>query len=281
MALSPSASDIGFVHRSTVDAEIFFVANSSNEAKQAQATFRVSGMKPEWWNPFDGSIRPAKVNGQSANGTTLTMELEPYGSRLLVFSRRSLSPLPTSRVPKSSAAIDLTNGWRITFGREPSVLAEKLTSWTDDERTRYFSGVAVYEKEWTLSQDFLKHNTAVRIDFGEPKAVAPQALRNGMQAWLEAPIREAAVVYINDRRAGSVWCPPYSLDVTKLLQSGENRIRILVANTAINHMAGRSLPDYRLLNLRYGERFQPQDMDKVKPITSGLLGQVRLIPETR
>ena len=41
-------------------------------------------------------------------------------------------------------------------------------------------------------------------------------------------------------------------------------------------MAGRRLPDYRLLNLRYGERFQAQDMDKVKPIPSGLLGPIRL-----
>jgi hypothetical protein len=46
----------------------------------------------------------------------------------------------------------------------------------------------------------------------------------------------------------------------------------------MNYMAGHSLPDYRLLNLRYGERFQPQDMDKVQPIVSGLLGPIRLVP---
>jgi len=42
-------------------------------------------------------------------------------------------------------------------------------------------------------------------------------------------------------------------------------------------MAGHALPDYKLLNLRYGERFQPQDMDKVQPIPSGLIGRVTLI----
>jgi hypothetical protein len=31
-----------------------------------------------------------------------------------------------------------------------------------------------------------------------------------------------------------------------------------------------------LLNLRYGERFQAQDMDKVQPIPAGLLGPIRL-----
>jgi hypothetical protein len=98
-----------------------------------------------------------------------------------------------------------------------------------------------------------------------------------MQAWLDGPIREAAVVYVNGERAGSVWAPPYELDVTKFLKAGANKIRIEVGNTAMNYMAGHSLPDYRLLNLRYGERFQPQDMDKIQALPSGLLGPVRLI----
>jgi len=42
-------------------------------------------------------------------------------------------------------------------------------------------------------------------------------------------------------------------------------------------MAGKILPDYRLLNLRYGARFEAQDMDKVQPVASGLLGPMRLV----
>jgi len=97
-----------------------------------------------------------------------------------------------------------------------------------------------------------------------------------MQAWLDGPVREAAVIYINDKRAGSIWCPPYRLDVTNFLRQGSNELRIDVGNTAMNYMAGHSLPDYRLLNLRYGERFQPQDMDKIEALPSGLLGPIRL-----
>src|SRR5438876_10598550 len=117
----------------------------------------------------------------------------------------------------------------------------------------------------------------VRLAFSEGAVIAQVSLRAGMQAWIEGPVREAAVVYVNGRRAGSVWCPPYSLDLTRLLRPGENRLRIVVGNLAINYMAGHRLPDYRLLNLRYGERFQAQDMDKVRPIPSGLLGRIRII----
>jgi len=156
---------------------------------------------------------------------------------------------------------------------------DQLHSWTDAEATRYFSGIATYEKEVNIPSEFLQRGQTVRLDFGEGTPVAEQSLRSGMQAWLDAPIREAALIYINDRRAGSIWCPPYQLDVTSLLRPGENKIRVVVANLALNYMAGRRLPDYRLLNLRYGERFQPQDMDKVQPIPAGLLGPIRLMSQ--
>jgi hypothetical protein len=155
---------------------------------------------------------------------------------------------------------------------------EKLSSWIDDGATRYFSGVAVYEKTVSVPESMLEPGIVLRLDFGEGKALEEIRSRtNGMQAWFEGPVREAAVVYVNGRRAGSIWCPPYSMEVTGLLERGDNRIRIQVANTAVNHMAGGSLPDYRLLNQRYGKRFDPQDMDKIRPIDSGLLGSVRLI----
>ncbi len=154
---------------------------------------------------------------------------------------------------------------------------DHLHSWTDDEETRYFSGVATYEKEIDVEESILRNGQALRLDFGEGQAVTPQPLRSGMQTWFDPPVREAAVIYVNDRRAGSVWCPPYSLDVTRFFRPGKNKLRIIVGNLALNYMAGHRLPDYRLLNLRYGERFQAQDMDKVRPVSSGLLGSLRLV----
>ena len=179
-------------------------------------------------------------------------------------------------------SIDLSHGWRVSFGPAGvPVQMQSLTSWADIDATRYFSGVATYEKDVEISPELLRDNTELRLDFGPGSAITVQTLRNGMQAWYEGPIREAAVIYVNDKRAGALWCPPYFIDVTRLLHSGTNKLRVMVGNTALNYMAGHSLPDYRLLNLRYGERFQPQDMDKVQPIASGLLGPVRLIPRVR
>jgi len=276
MSLTPSLADIGFVHRHTTDAEIYFIANTTNVRQTIKATFRVTGMKAEWWDPFSGAVTAAKIETASGPGTTITLELEPYGSRVLVFSKRAL-PAPVDGIPAIvGVAIDLNGGWRVSFG-ETTQTMDQLRSWTDDEATRYFSGTATYERDVMVPEVFLKPGLTARLDFGEGKALPEQNLRAGMQAWLDAPVRDAAVVYINDRRVGSVWCPPYALDVTSFLRPGNNKIRIVVANTALNYMAGRRLPDYRLLNLRYGERFQAQDMDKVQPIPSGLLGPIWLM----
>jgi hypothetical protein len=244
-----------------------------------EASFRVEGLKAECWNPFDGTVRPVDRETGSGKRSTIKITLEPYGSRLVVFSRRTLPAPGSNRASQPESGIDISTNWKVTFGaRDKPLRLFELKSWTEDESSRYFSGVATYERTLTLIKDL---PGGWRLDFGEGKELPSQALRNGMQAWFEAPVREAAVVYINDRRVGSVWCPPYSLDVTGMFHKGVNKVRIMVANTAMNYMAGHSLPDYRLLNLRYGERFQPQDMDKVQPIPSGLLGPITLISEPK
>jgi len=277
--LSPPLPAIGFVHRRIGSSDIYFLANTSNTRQTVKAAFRVAGLQAEWWDPFSGRVSSAGIAPGPEGTTTVALDLEPYASRVLVFSGRALAQNPVKRPATAPSPVDISAGWQISFGAggKPT-FADRLQSWTESEETRFFSGVAVYEKSVKLPESMLQGGFTVRLDFGEGQPVAEvQGKTGGMRAWLDGPVREAAVVYVNDRRAGSVWCPPYSLDVTEFLQPGENRFKMMVANTAINHMAGRSLPDYRLLNLRYGMRFEPQDMDKVQPAPSGLLGLIRLI----
>jgi hypothetical protein len=98
-----------------------------------------------------------------------------------------------------------------------------------------------------------------------------------MRAMLDGPVRDAAVVWVNGKRAGAVWCSPYEVEVTGLLRAGENTIRVVVGNSALNAMAKGPLPDYKALTAKYGERFQAQDMQAVVPQVSGLVGTVKLV----
>jgi hypothetical protein len=275
--LSPSSPDFGFVHRHTDEAEIYFLANTGNRPLRGAARVRTEGMGAEWWDPISGQVSMALGQTSINRGTAIDLDIEPYGSRVLVLSKQVRPRIP---VPQrgTTSALDISAGWRVTFGTSGTpVVMDALRSWTDDEATRYFSGVATYEKEVTVPATLVAKGLSLRLDLGEGRPIPQERLPSGMRAWLDPPVREAATVFVNGRRAGSLWAPPYTITVTGLVRKGPNTIRIDVANTAINYMAGRALPDYRLLNLRYGVRFEPQDMDKVKPVSSGLTGPIRLV----
>jgi hypothetical protein len=139
--------------------------------------------------------------------------------------------------------------------------------------------MATYEKTINVDPWMLRTNFSVNLDFGQGTPSQERGGGQGYHANFDAPVREAAVVYVNDQRVGSVWCPPYAIDVTDKLKEGENKIRIEVANLAVNYMASITLPnyDYAGVTRQYGNRFQPQGLNLIQPLPSGLLGPVRLL----
>lgn len=278
--VSPS-KDFGFVHRKMQDADVYFVANTSNRKSSKDITFRTSGSRVEVWDAMGGRTAAANVQKQSSDSTTVALDFEPYQSHIVIFTSKGTGTAASNSVsvntPAPSLTMDLSSSWQIAFADRDLVTFDRLHSWTDNDATRFFSGVATYEKTFDLPPASLNKVNLAILDFGEGTGLDVQPTRNGMQTWIDPPIREAAVIYVNGQKAGSLWCPPYKLDIKSALREGKNDIRILVGNTALNYMAGHSLPDYKLLNLRYGERFQAQDMDKIRPISSGIIGGPKLI----
>jgi hypothetical protein len=264
---------IGFIHRRLGDGDVYFIANTSNQPVHAEAVVRVKGLTGEWWDPMSGRVA-------AAGGPNVDLDLSPYESRVLVFSKNATA-VPREGVHATREILDLSAGWKVTFpGLHRSVEMQSLRSWTEDAVTQFYSGQASYEKTVRLPSAALASARRILLDFGAGTPVAPSSRRGpGMRALLEAPVREAAVVYVNGQIAGMVWHPPYRVNVSGQLRSGENAIKIVVANLAINELAGQSLPGYHLLNLRYGERFTPQDMEHLEPLPSGVLGGVRLVME--
>jgi hypothetical protein len=293
--------DVGVVHRRTADAEIYFLANTAAVPVRTEAAFRVAGLQPEWWDPMDGRVEAAEVASRTGESTTVEVNLPAFGSRALVFTSRHL---PAAAAPvftgMSPAPLDLSTGWTVTFGEGSKPVAmDRLQSWTESEATRSFSGVATYEKSITVPDGMLAAGLRLELSFGKsragraggsrqapaapdgaPPAAGGRARRAGPAGGafenFEAPVREAAVVYVNGRRAGSVWHPPYVLDVTGQLKGGDNAIRIEVANLALNSMAAHPLPDYTALNARYGQRFLYQEPGLIAAQPAGLLGPITL-----
>jgi hypothetical protein len=247
-----TAPEINFIHRKLPYADVYFIANTSNRPVPFAPKFRAKPRGIVVWDPMTASVREAPD------------VLAPYQSLVVVLSNAIADHLHTRAAP-----IDISGGWTVTLSGKKPIAMEKLEPWPD----KFFSGTAIYEKTIRVEAD-----ASWRLNFGEGAPVAPSGRRsNGFAALLDSPVREAAVVYVNGKRAGSVWCPPYEIEVGQLLHKGDNQIRIVVANTAINEMANQPLPDYRALIAKYGDRFQDQDMNDLQPLPSGLLGPITLV----
>lgn len=282
VAFSPRTRDIGFIHRHTETAEIYFIANTSNHAVRATATFRVTGKNPEWWDLFTGEATVVQAFPGGKQGTAIPLDLEPYGSRLLVFTARP-APLATkgSTALSVGGELDLSRDWKVTFaGTGKTVDMEYLRSWTEIPGLRFFSGRATYERNIYVPGDFLRAGLQAFLDLGDPTPIPVDPAAH-FQAWLNGPVREAAEVYVNGRRAGSIWHPPYQLEVTPYLHPGENSLRMVLGNTAVNEMAGSPRPNRTALTAKYGERFVDQGNNLIQPLPSGLTGRIRIVMRSR
>ena len=83
---------------------------------------------------------------------------------------------------------------------------------------RYFSGTAAYSKSLTVSADALSHNKRSYLDLGRVEVIAE--------------------VRVNGRSLGTLWKPPYRLDVTEAVHAGVNRLEVLVTNLWPNRLIG-------------------------------------------
>ena len=271
---SPKTPRIGFIHRKLDFGDLYFIANTSNRPHHVQAKFRQTAKHAEWLDPFTGNL------SEVDNPRAVDLDLQPYESRLIVFSDSAIrQPRLLAKPNVAARTIDLSADWKVSFNEaNQNILMAKLHSWSDDPELKYYSGQASYMKSFELSAADLSSQVNAILDFGAGVPVEePNPLpEHSMKAYLEGPVREAAEVYVNGQRAGCVWRPPYQLDVTKFLRAGTNDLRIEVSNTAINSLAGQALPSYRLLNERYGQRFTPQDMGGLQPLPSGILGDLQL-----
>ncbi len=274
--ISTDPAEIGLLHRKLSDADIYFLVNTSNHPIQTTAHFRHPRSAISSWSPFSGAI-------QSLPSGDVTLDLAPYESRVIVASDHPLgtrSAAPGNGLSGNATLLKtLDHGWSIEFaGTKGGAQAlDGLSSWSDLTGRHFFSGVAIYRRQLNIRAVELSAGR-VLLDFGQssPADVDPE-IRNGTRAMLSAPVRDAAVVLVNGKRAGSLWHPPYRLDITSELHAGNNQLEVRVANTAINRLAGQAPADFHLVWMRYGRRAVNQDTKDLHPLPSGLFGPIQLL----
>ncbi len=245
---------LDYLHRSTETHEIYFIRNESGEWARGKAQFRVTGMVPELWNPATGSQNRIDIFSEEKNHIAFDVNLPPHGSAFVVFNKhkRKLPPLESGKIITEQP---LDAPWAVTFpsgwGAPPEVIFDKLQSWADfdDAGIKYFSGTATYRKTFTLTDE--NKGSKCYLNLGE--------------------VRELAEVYVNGKSAGILWKKPFIIDISPLLKSGENELKIEIVNLWANRLSGDLL-------LKPEERFCHTNFAWSESIVlpSGLLGPVKL-----
>lgn len=256
---------IDWIHRRTEKADIYYVASRWEKPESVDCTFRVSGRQPELWDPVTGETRDATAFRQKDGCTSIPLQFGPCGSIFVVFTR----PIPpdstgsaSSNYPAMNRVTMLTGPWRVNFdpkwGGPAETVFDHLTDWTNsaDPGVKYYSGTAVYHKEFNWRGDLAKNQQLV-LDLGE--------------------VDDLATVQLNGHDLGVIWSKPAQVDITRAIQPGKNELTVAVVNLWPNRLIrDESLPRAQRLTETNIHKFGPES----PLLPSGLIGPVSLLTAT-
>ncbi len=255
--------DFDFIHRTTPDAEIYFVANRTNLASSTIVAFRAAGKAPELWNAVTGERKLADAYEEKDGRVFVPLDFEPCGSWFVVFREPAVAhpAMAKSNSPELKSVQEIAGAWTVHFdpkwGGPKTAQFDLLVSWTTrpEPGIKFYSGTAVYEKTFAVDNSKLTtKNSKLILDLGS--------------------VREIAEVKVNGKSCGTVWCPPWWVEVTDAVQAGENKLQIEVVNFWPNRIIGDA-------SLPVAERLTRTNIRKLTAKTAlepaGLLGPVQLL----
>jgi hypothetical protein len=138
--------------------------------------------------------------------------------------QKTTSDTNTLNVSGTGRLMKLSNDWQVTFPHglgapdKISLPALKSLHLNTIDGVKYFSGTAIYSKNFSFTNKLSKTSNRIMLDLGKIEVIAH--------------------VTLNDKDLGILWKPPYRLDITDFLRSGENKLSISVTNLWPNRLIG-------------------------------------------
>ena len=225
--LTPScAKEVRWIHRRMADgSEVYFVALPNEKPASFEAAFRVTGSRPEIWNPENGRITKPLSWREEGKRTVVHLDFNPSGAAFVVFRPRSTEGIFQAEevAAESMAAVPVDGAWEVEFmdGRgapnAPAVF-DALMPWNKHENAsiRHYSGSAIYRK-----------------------TVSDPRTGNGRQFLDLGDVKNVATVTVNGKVYPVLWKPPFRLEITDApAKDGKLDLSIRVTNMWPNRLIG-------------------------------------------
>ena len=313
-----NSANLGFTHRHSDAADIYFVANPTSESLTTTAAFRAGDRAPELWYPDSGRIEHPAVYNVADGVVRLPLSFGPAGSVFVVFREKAAppaerivsvtrdgeellgttmktlpsggkNPLPLQFMRNTDGRItsqggsagdyqlifadghkrsltvsgvatptEISGPWEVSFtpgwGAPEKIVFDHLTDWTarPEEGIKHYSGKATYRRTFDIAAT-RDPREALLLDLGK--------------------VDDIAVVRVNGQELGTLWQPPYRIDISPAVKPGANTLEVDVVNTWNNRLAGDAA-------LPAEQRYTSVTAETVKKnaplLPAGLIGPVTL-----
>lgn len=228
--IETGGESIAWNHRKTsLDNNVYFINNQLNNINHLNILFRIKNKELKVYDPVTGKQFLHFSRKNEANGTAVSITLQPAQSLFFIFSDKNDYTKQVEFAPIVLQDLSIAKNWTVKFdpkfgGPSGKVKFDTLGLWNEhpDPKIKYYSGQAVYFKNFGISN-----------------------FKPGQPAWLRfGEIYNMATVKINGIDCGTLWTPPYQLNISKALRKGTNSIEIIVSNTWANRLIGdQKLPE--------------------------------------
>lgn len=252
--------------RTLENSKIFFLCNQEDETVSFDALFNVTGYQPELWNPVDGTTRDLPDFEFASGKTKVPLRLAGSESCFIVFKKQTKSPdiknAGKGNYSEDKIILALDDRWDIDFynrwtGEKFELRQHTLEDWAKSENNqiKHFSGEIIYKNEFDLPEAPSGEN--VYLDF--------------------ETLYETAAISINGKPAEQeIWCKPYRVNISSLLQKGSNKIEIRVTNSWKNKMLEQAQKPKKERTIYYNF-FYDFYVKKPELSPSGIWGDVKII----
>lgn len=239
-------------HRRGAFGDLYFVANLATEGKTADLDLGAAGPFASLFYPEDGRIVRAEAKAEDGR-TKIRVDLDPQQSVFVVLTAAAVPEVadPLGALEEVATLADFTAS---SDGATPAPSGLGRWDLSENVALRYHSGTISY---------------ATTIDVSPEQAAAQLFLDLG-------EVHQTARVYVNGKLAGIDVFPPYRVEVTGLLSSGENDVVIEVTNLWANRLIGDAgLPASETVS---ATGFRPYTNETVYARVSGMTSDHPLFP---